>query len=242
MKLALVMSGHFRTFDRTFQNLKDNVLDKYNPDVFLHSWTDSFGHYKHPSNQSDPSFIAGYDVNSDVPDSTFIDSVLDRLKPKSYVFENQQDYFQYFKDLGDKYSKYKMEHSERPKTVFTQNWARAKAIGLKNQYEIENDIKYDAVLWTRYDTIQTSPINLEDYEKNVLNLKPMENRNHEWIGDWWCYGPSYAFDIWANINYGVEELIAINKYTTVPHIWLYNWLVMNEVPYKIGNIPVALVR
>ncbi len=107
MKLALCLSGHLRTFDQVFQNLKENVLDRYNPDVFLHTWTDSFGHYMHPRDQNHPAFKAGYDTNSDAPTKEYLESVISRLQPKLYKFEDQSIYTEYFTGLGQRYWRYR---------------------------------------------------------------------------------------------------------------------------------------
>jgi len=38
MKLALIMYGHMRTYEKCFPFLKDNLLSIHNPDVFIHTW------------------------------------------------------------------------------------------------------------------------------------------------------------------------------------------------------------
>lgn len=38
MKCALIVFGHMRTYERCFPSLKQNLIDIYNPDVFIHTW------------------------------------------------------------------------------------------------------------------------------------------------------------------------------------------------------------
>jgi hypothetical protein len=38
MKIALCFRGHLRTFEKTFSNLKLTLLDKYDVDIFMHTW------------------------------------------------------------------------------------------------------------------------------------------------------------------------------------------------------------
>ena len=69
MKVALCLTGHFRTFDYVFPYLKKNILDVYNPDVFGFVWSDSLGYYLHPHDTYDPRFKYGYDPNFLKPNS-----------------------------------------------------------------------------------------------------------------------------------------------------------------------------
>ena len=36
MKVALLLCGFLRTYKNNFNNLKENILDRYNCDIFLH--------------------------------------------------------------------------------------------------------------------------------------------------------------------------------------------------------------
>jgi hypothetical protein len=38
MKIALILFGHMRTYEQCFQSLKENFLDHYDVDVYMHTW------------------------------------------------------------------------------------------------------------------------------------------------------------------------------------------------------------
>ena len=38
LKIAVQLFGHFRTFEKCAQALKENLLDRYDCDVFIHTW------------------------------------------------------------------------------------------------------------------------------------------------------------------------------------------------------------
>jgi len=38
MKIAICLSGHLRTFDKTFRSIKEKLLDVYDCDVFISTW------------------------------------------------------------------------------------------------------------------------------------------------------------------------------------------------------------
>lgn len=37
-KVALILTGHYRSFDSTYPIWKEKVIDKYHPDVYMHIW------------------------------------------------------------------------------------------------------------------------------------------------------------------------------------------------------------
>lgn len=39
MKVALCLSGQSRTFKRCFKSQKKHIIDRLNPDIFIHTWT-----------------------------------------------------------------------------------------------------------------------------------------------------------------------------------------------------------
>jgi hypothetical protein len=68
MKVALVLTGYLRNWDFNYPYIKKEILDKYNPDVYITSYTYS-RHYWH----SDPEFV---DVSKSI----------EIYKPKNYIF------------------------------------------------------------------------------------------------------------------------------------------------------------
>jgi hypothetical protein len=41
MKVALIFSGQFREAKHCYKGFKENILDIYNPDVFISTWSNS---------------------------------------------------------------------------------------------------------------------------------------------------------------------------------------------------------
>ena len=38
MKIAICLSGHFRSYERCFETLNNTILKNYNPDIFIFTW------------------------------------------------------------------------------------------------------------------------------------------------------------------------------------------------------------
>jgi hypothetical protein len=83
MKVALILTGYMRNWDFNFQYIKKEILDKYNPDVYISSYTYSKTYW-----HSDPEEID-------------ITKVIDVLKPKNFLFRDRETCPKFkFKDQG----------------------------------------------------------------------------------------------------------------------------------------------
>ena len=48
MKVALVIHGHFRNFNKLWDSWKSFLIDPVDPDIFAYAWGDSMGNYIPP--------------------------------------------------------------------------------------------------------------------------------------------------------------------------------------------------
>lgn len=77
MKIAVCISGQPRNFKKSYTSLKSNFLDKYNCDIFFHSWKTSnfestnFGGGNHQYNLSEKNYK----------------ELVNLYKPKNYILE-----------------------------------------------------------------------------------------------------------------------------------------------------------
>ena len=40
MKVAVILTGHMRCWRDVLPNFKEKVIDRYNPDIFIHTWNE----------------------------------------------------------------------------------------------------------------------------------------------------------------------------------------------------------
>ena len=84
MKIALCMFGQPRFIDRGFSCLKPLILDKYNPDVFIHTWNSRF------MTESPFHYGEGWKDQRIAKEDT--DRYLSLYQPKSYKVEAPRDF------------------------------------------------------------------------------------------------------------------------------------------------------
>jgi hypothetical protein len=100
MKIALLLCGQARYFKDGYKSIKENIIDKYNPDIFIHTWR-----YKNKYAYSAPWNNLGK-IKIDLDD---INEYIELYKPKKYMIENSLETIPLTKDYiktSSKYTKY----------------------------------------------------------------------------------------------------------------------------------------
>jgi len=133
MKVALCLSGHFRSFNTTFKSLQDSIIGPYQPDIFIYS----------------PETL-GFD-GADRGDHHLVKSNLDiekikeLYKPKKILVEplRKWDVTKYYviPNIG----------LRDPEIVCGMFYGIYKANQLKMEFEEENNFTYDVVIRCRPD-------------------------------------------------------------------------------------------
>lgn len=83
MKIALCISGQPRFVDKGYESTKQFILDKYDVDVFVHTWFD-----KHNTTEFRNAGGGGYDGMK--ADDNVDEMIMDLYSPISYHFEPQR--------------------------------------------------------------------------------------------------------------------------------------------------------
>ena len=78
MKVAIILTGHLRCWETVFPNFKQKFIDRYNPDIFIHSW-DEEGWWQ----PSDVKNVKGYYDQTPKIDKQ---KVIDFYKPKESFY------------------------------------------------------------------------------------------------------------------------------------------------------------
>ena len=226
------MYGHFRCFDKCYNNLLNNIINVLNPDVFMQSWVDSTGSFLHPHVTLDPFNHPGYDQTSPKPSVEYIKSVIDRLNPVDVHLDHYYLHDQRFGDMVEKYSQYKNHNpAHRPKGTISLNWARYVSISMKRNYEQTNQFKYDYVLVTRYDNQHTIPLILENFNPNILAVSNIHQVD-DLIGDMCNLGSSDIVDTWSEQINGIDKLVEAGTFNLGAHEWMRAWLDYNNISWE----------
>jgi hypothetical protein len=166
MKIAMTISGQPRQYAAGFLECKKWFLDKYDIDVYLHSWVDK-KFYKYDF------FDEGKLQNTYTADENTYSEILELYKPKGYLFEKAINF-----DATD----IKGSNNQRLNSQLGM-W-----MSLKRAWDLleESGIKYDYVIRTRFDlqftdhVVESCPLisNITQLDPNQVNLFDYHNDNH----------------------------------------------------------------
>jgi hypothetical protein len=159
MKIAILISGHLRNYEKCYYNLKINLLDllqEHDIDIFFHTWN-----------------TINYTIKDEISEEEK-KKIIKLFNPKKYEFEDDlktRDKIILNKNFNNlnllKYC-YNSNSIELIKSQINQYYGRYKANLLKKEYERETNITYDFVVSTRFDVCFLDPISA-DYFYNSKN-------------------------------------------------------------------------
>lgn len=183
MKVALCISGQPRLVKTGFLTQNKYILEKYNVDVFIHTWYD------------------GGEMNlvecggSYAVDNTVIDDVISLYKPKKIIVEPQK------KDFPQ------ITHNFPGPPIFPQLsmfYSMMRVNDLKKDYENELNFKYDVVIRSRFDSGLLKDIDLTFIEPNlIVGIDAIES---DILCDWLFYGDSDTMDKMTDVYNHVGSL------------------------------------
>jgi hypothetical protein len=189
MKIAMTISGQPRQYAAGFLECKKWFLDKYDIDVYLHSWVDK-KFYKYDF------FDEGKLQNTYTADENTYSEILELYKPKGYLFEKAINF-----DATD----IKGSNNQRLNSQLGM-W-----MSLKRAWDLleESGIKYDYVIRTRFDlqftdhVVESCPLisNITQLDPNQVNLFDYHNDNHRKlnINDLFAIGGYDVMKVYHNL-------------------------------------------
>lgn len=154
-KIAIQLFGHLRTFEYTFESfnkylLKENILDDYQIDIFIHTW-----------NELDHATINYRNLDGKALTDKLLTNetlfLVNKLyQPQKIVVESQLDCQNevLIEKIGQ-FPRAKKGCLNNSYTIYMVN-------KLRNEYELENNIHYDWVIVTRPDIFFKSPFRIDN--------------------------------------------------------------------------------
>jgi len=149
MKVALLLPGHYRLFEKIYDSLKKHFLDLYDVDIFIWTW-DDYGYWT-PNDEHPGGVFPTEKINSDF--------IINVVKPKLYRIENLKEHTPKINEHM-KFIKEKRYHFNRPFNQTSMMYSLNNCDLLRRQYENENNFKYDIIVRGRFDLELTSPLQL----------------------------------------------------------------------------------
>ncbi|MCH2176093.1 MAG: hypothetical protein MK193_10240 [Lentisphaeria bacterium] len=145
LKVAVQLFGHLRTYRRCYKSLQKKLLNRYDCDVFIHSW-DRLEHNSQIWHQVDE------DAKNHVVTQKDIEEIKKLYRAKKILVETQ-DFINFdgvifnISLTGQKYMTYSMHMSNE----------------LRRQYENDNQTEYDFVIMIRPDIALNSTFSIKTY-------------------------------------------------------------------------------
>lgn len=192
MKTALILSGQIRDAKQNWDSIKSTIVEKFNADVFISTWSDN-------------SIIV--DHRGDIlPNDTTISEMLAAYRPKVCdVEENESPLFSSFNAFAQipQESPYRIaydgSHAWESKihNIVFMHYKIWKAFNVMKNYEYVNSVRYDRIIRARFD------LNIE----NFPDIIPEENtiyvpENADWRGglcDLLCLGDAKTAEIYCKL-------------------------------------------
>lgn len=183
MKTCLLLSGQIRDAEKWFPSIKKNLIDVYDADVFISTWSND------PIRDNETSVLR----------------LIELYNPVNIEIEN-------FNEVSNEKLKMLMDKSFRtppetkPLNVFSMYYKIMKANELKNKFELENNISYDVVIRCRMDLnfIEQCPI-FETF--NDVIYIPAGWDYYRGCNDLFAIGNKKTMDYYSSVFNNLEKII-----------------------------------
>ena len=229
MKKCIVLSGQYRSFDRTSDSIKQ-LIETNELDVYCHLWS---------TNQQE------------------IDSITDKLKPKKIVSEDFEVYSNTFASIEDRILKNnpKGPNQDKLSANASMNFGRKAAYSLvpKDVYDIIIYCRYDnlvgGMMFTGLPNVIVTPFE-ESYNliSDIFAVMPAYMANSYFLYDEYerlhstIWEPEFL-EWLRNVKQYPEHDIQTHIHTRYcPHLMLMRNIIMNGHNFVIDNLPVRILR
>lgn len=245
MKLALCISGQPRMYKKGFEELKKHYLDKYDVDVFIHTWKDTVykGTEFYPEDVNSKQF--GYS-------SSIFSDLVEMYNPKAILIEDQ------VKFVNPDFTGPTWRQSAQ--NCASMWYSIFKANELRDYYQLMTDAEYDFVIRTRTDLQFEMVLNdFDSYDPNKITTykwKTSYPQNTYGYKDCFAIGGGHAMDLYSDLYrylaYYMKEdpqyIKAINNEDHIRNEYLLKWhlanmrIGVNEIDTMTDKIGFSIIR
>ena len=203
MRIALCMFGMPRCVKTGREVLGEAFIDKYKPDVFVHTWME------HPYPQG---YKDGY-VQDTVSRVENINKIMVLYKPLSMTVDKHH----IFKDWYYTEEKVPIFHASSTsmhESIYLVNQ-------LKIKYENENNMKYDIVIHCRFDANLLTPLHFENFDMKKIYCKRTGVNPQIQLHNDVYFSSSDNMDKYANLYNNLKQVVyTFSTIPFTPKIWI----------------------
>lgn len=218
MRVALCLSGHLRSFERTWQSLRKFIIDPLQADVFIHTWN-TLGVYNHID-----SHTVACDTNK------YLNKIKYCYNPKNIVIEPIN------KTRGRKYQPYLVD-KRNCVGVTNMFYKIHKADELMRNYS-----NYDLVIRARPDLAFHCEINNDHIQQSIeeKSIFLPDFGHFTGFNDQFAFGSSDSMKVYANCYLELDTWAT--QVPFLPETLLKHHLIKNNMLIKFTNIQYYLLR
>lgn len=229
MKNCIVLSGQYRTFDSTWENIK-NFIDINEADVYCHLWS---------------------------TDSEEEKNVVERLKPKKYLVEDYNDYNGTFSTIEQNILRNNPKGPNQDKLSgnASMNYGRKKAFDLvpKNEYDRLVYCRYDIGFHDlfKFNDVKNIVVPVEESYNlisDIFAIMPMRMAKSYFLYDDYerlhstSWEPEFLNWLRSIKRYPEHDIQTHIHTRYCPHLMLMRNIVMSGHIFTITNLPVYIQR
>lgn len=221
MKVAVCISGQMRNFESRLDLLRSNLLEKYDCDVFIHTWKERgvttdinrlfpngmTDYFQNDINNDSEEFIKEWsevlpylDSNNNIITKDYLKKAYPNVK--SVVVEETPEGYEVNKALyGIQYPEFLLEKFPRRYHNLSMFYKIKACNDLKKEFELRNNFKYDFVIRIRPDLHLKSELDLTFHNQMVDNSIFCKSgmKADDYIFDQFFFGDSLSMDKISNI-------------------------------------------
>lgn len=240
-KIALCLSGQLRTFAQVFASQKKFILDPFQPDVFIHTWSDSNEEMlQMPAKWPTLGFCGMLRkrfpwtrdrtkrIPRDVPD-TEIKRVESLYAPVSIQVEK----------LADTSKKWQ---AAEPANLLAMYTSLNRSIQLKAEHEKRGGFKYDLVIRSRFDLLFKEPLDAVVPSGSSTLSIPNPQWDFGGVNDQFAIGASWMIDWYGQLIEHIERYSKMEKIAFHPETLLKHHLGKRDIPLSRPQLNYSIFR
>lgn len=189
MKIALCFSGQPRYLKEAYSGIYSNLIEKYSPDVFVHTWWDESMSNKKMELSTTLSYNRTYYWEKNTID------IIEKLYSPKKIFYQPQIKFKIYDNVN-----YELCN---PQSVHSMFYSLEESNKLKKKYEEDNNFVYDTVIRCRFDILFNAfDINFYDINLSYINCHVM---NNNFPNDQFAISTSKNMDKYSSVYSNLEQ-------------------------------------
>jgi hypothetical protein len=217
MKVAVVLTGHLRCWKDVLPNFKEKIVDRFNPDIFIHTW-DEEGWWIPGDKQN----VKGY--FEDTP-KIIQEEIIEAYKPIAICIESWDKYNKILEHRGSLYKNF----AHRPKNILSMFYKLNRGIAMMEDYISQTGVHYDLVIRMRPDMIFHQ--DLPDFDPS--RLYTIAHRNHlgQGTGDMLQASSTLNMIMFSKVSCFISH-IYMKTDLLCPHVISTQWINDMGIPWE----------